>query len=553
MYDFLNVKNFGAVGDNINNDGPAIQTLIDTISGQNGKAVIYFPEGTYRITQPLVVKPSIALVGQSSTVSVIHAPTSGAIVFQTGFLNARVEHLRLQGGGATVGHTAIRLSGSQMNRLDMFEIWSFKVGIELSDGITSFSGYNNIARFQVTACETGVLAHKFANCATLRDGRVLGMNGGDIGIDVMDVEALSILGVTSEGSDVPLKVRGVVECSVIGSYFEAFAGKPAFDIELSNSAANRSVMVFTGNHCSAPGLLVVPPEAFFEGDTTALPSHVPARHPAATPGRNYVRNGDLRMWEPPPSFNIPNWFLVGTVSEETTDFVTSGRSMRIQGANQAAVSFECPDSCEWVTVGVRYKIVVTPATKFEVVSGTSSFLVDAPPGPTGVWREDFFSIRSTPGAEGALRIIANGGEVLVDEVWTVAGRVAAASRAYAERVEMLQHPRPLVERTGVTANELWSAAPLVGFLQPPLGAVGAVLRLSVLCMQPVTAPHHLSFGTTATGTPPPPRCFPVFAGVQATQDVTVRLGPTLAMSGEYATGNGTPVDYSVWLLGWVVI
>jgi hypothetical protein len=300
----------------------------------------------------------------------------------------------------------------------------------------------------------------------------------------------------------------------------------------------------------------MPPEAFFESDTVGLARHVPARHPAATPGRNFVRNGDLRMWEPPPNFNIPNWFLAGVVLEETLDFVTSGRSMRIQGANQAAVSFEVPDSCEWVTVGVRYTIVSSPpAPKFEVVSGTNSELVDAPPGPTGTWREDFFTVRSTPGAEGALRIFANGGEVLVDEVWAVAGRAAAASRAYAERVEMLQHPKPLVERTGVTMGEFWSAAPLVGFLQPPLGAVGVVLRLSVLCTLPVTAPHHLSLGTPSPGSPPPPRCCTVFAGIEATQDVTVRLAQPLAttLTGEYATGDATPVNYSVWLLGWVVI
>jgi hypothetical protein len=552
MNDFLNVMNHGAKGNNIDDDWPALQELINGVSAKLGKSAIYFPEGNYRITKPLELKPNVWLVGQSPKMSVIEAHVSDALVFSPTFLNARVDNLRLQGAGACAGHIGVRLSGSQMNRLDTVEIWNFDTGIELSDGAAVFSGYNTISRFQVTGCKTGVRAYQHANSNTLHDGRVLGKNGGDIGIDVKDVAALAIHGVTSEGSDVPLLVRGAVRCSVTSCYLEAFGGKPAFDIELSNDEPERSALVFTGNHCSAPGRLVVPPEALFEGDSPALPGHAPARHPASTAGRNYVRNGDLRMWQPPPAFNIPNWDPTGTVSEEAVDFVTSGRSMRIEGASHAACGFEVPDACAWVTAGVRYKIVTTPPPTFQLVNGESSLLVDAPPGPAGVWREDFFSIRSTPGAEGAFRIFANGGEVLVDEVWTVAGRVAVASRAYAERVEMLQHPRPLVVREKAAANEVWTAPPLVGLLQKPVGAVGAVLRLSVLCKLPVTAPHHLSFGTTGgPDAPPPPRCCAVFQNVQATQDVTVRIGATL--SGEYHTGDATPVKYEVWLLGWVVV
>ncbi|XYH93712.1 hypothetical protein ACMHYB_38515 [Sorangium sp. So ce1128] len=67
----------------------------------------------------------------------------------------------------------------------------------------------------------------------------------------------------------------------------------------------------------------------------------------------------------------------------------------------------------------------------------------------------------------------------------------------------------------------------------------------------MTAAHYVSFGTTVLGTAPAPKCFALFQDTEATQDVTVRL--LNPMSGEYLTGDGTPVDYAVWLLGWVVV
>ncbi|WP_437675662.1 hypothetical protein [Sorangium sp. So ce131] len=63
---------------------------------------------------------------------------------------------------------------------------------------------------------------------------MLGINGdNDVGIDVKGVATLVIDGVASEGSAVPLRVRGVVQCSVTNCSFEAWNAQPAFDIEIS--------------------------------------------------------------------------------------------------------------------------------------------------------------------------------------------------------------------------------------------------------------------------------------------------------------------------------
>ncbi|RKN83890.1 hypothetical protein D7M11_16275 [Paenibacillus ginsengarvi] len=53
LYDgSLNVKWFGAKGDGVSDDGPAIQRAIDAGGARSN---IYFPQGTYRITQSLVI------------------------------------------------------------------------------------------------------------------------------------------------------------------------------------------------------------------------------------------------------------------------------------------------------------------------------------------------------------------------------------------------------------------------------------------------------------------------------------------------------------------
>ncbi|TMV53115.1 hypothetical protein FE783_00960 [Paenibacillus mesophilus] len=55
----LNVKWFGAKGDGVNDDGPAIQSAINA---GGARCNIYFPQGTYRITQSLVInQPEVTL------------------------------------------------------------------------------------------------------------------------------------------------------------------------------------------------------------------------------------------------------------------------------------------------------------------------------------------------------------------------------------------------------------------------------------------------------------------------------------------------------------
>mgnify|MGYP000414907157 CR=1 FL=1 len=72
-----NVLDFGAVGDNSNDDTTAIQAAINAAELVNG--AVYFPAGTYKITATLVVDNTIKLFGDTSVGSIISKTTNDVV------------------------------------------------------------------------------------------------------------------------------------------------------------------------------------------------------------------------------------------------------------------------------------------------------------------------------------------------------------------------------------------------------------------------------------------------------------------------------------------
>ncbi len=107
-----NVKSFGAVGNNTNNDRGAIQSCLDVAfrdTNYNGWSdstltrLVYFPAGIYKIDAPLLI-PSFThggmMYGDGMGVSVINNVTSGSIVIHAnGLLNSTMRDMSLWSAG----------------------------------------------------------------------------------------------------------------------------------------------------------------------------------------------------------------------------------------------------------------------------------------------------------------------------------------------------------------------------------------------------------------------------------------------------------------------
>ena len=551
----LNVKDNGAVGDGFTDDTAAIQEVIDKAETVGGVAPVYLPEGRYEISRPLIVKPRVRLCGDGH-LSIISAQSSDAVWFALGECHGVVEHLSIFGNEHDKTGIGIRYTGSLFNRVHDVEVWDFQIGAELSDGTTEYAAYSELTTFAINRCHVGIRAHTHANSIKVTRGRVFfSLNeGSGIGIDIDGAASVAVDTVTVEPADTCVKVRGAGQCRITNCFLEPGDGI-SHDIEMDHSGESPASLTWKGNTLSSNGgRAIVPPEALVDFDGWGWPFHGARRHPAANAGRNYARNGDLRLWGAGPV--IANWSLNGppVFAEELVDFSTAGRSLSltqsVSGGDSASCGFRVPDGCRWVTAGVRYKVLARDGFLVTATVGSNMVQHFDDQGPSDDWREAFVQVRVDPDDKlGAVSIfpdhLATGGSCLVDEVWVTSGRIAAVSKAYGERIEMLENPVRIIDRPGMVANELWPPADLTGLAQVPASAVGMILRLSITASD--TSAFHYVY---ADAQGQPAKCYGIYPGQDNTSDVTLR---TTNPTGGYLAGDGNPADYSVWLLGWIVL
>lgn len=118
LYDgSLNVKWFGAKGDGVNDDRPAIQSAIDA---GGARCNIYFPQGTYRITQSLVInQPEVTLYSdfKSEYTPRIICTTANIWMIQVKHYSFCMKGLQLEGDGVlTQNPYAPTVSGILIDR-----------------------------------------------------------------------------------------------------------------------------------------------------------------------------------------------------------------------------------------------------------------------------------------------------------------------------------------------------------------------------------------------------------------------------------------------------
>lgn len=594
----VSVREFGAIGDGVADDTAAIQAAINAAGSGPVKTVV-LPPGTYLVTSTIHHLPGVVVRGAGTPTTVIRQSESASPVWQfaTGVVRGELSDLTLLGasGDSITARNGkgISVVGSQFVTVRNVEVWDFEIGIDLSDG-TPYSAYNVMGpRIEVNRCTTGVRAWANCNDTIVFGSRIFyafGVAGEGVGVDIVDASSVTLLSNTIESSDCCVRVVG----STVGSlraliqsnYLEPGANPvtssvgSAYDIDVDGSSATDTNLVqgFANTVSAARGRVSVRPGAGHRWDS---PSAVPFGAmigAGVEPKRNLIRNGGFGYWN---AANVPDWSgangVVVAAATGVGQFVTGVRSLQVSATTVTSVlscGFVVSDPrIEWVTVGVRYRVL--SGTGFSVTAQSGSNLAQRPdPAPAdGLWRELHVTVRRDPGSTvGLVHVLpdalAGSGSCLVDEVWAVAGRHAVDSTQYGERVELLPAPLVIAGGAGLFANSLWGPidvtnlpsvlpSPLAEFATAPLGVCGALLRMRLVVHDVgsgVLASHNWVY-VDVPGAPPvvgstEQRVTAIYANNPVEGTVALRA---TTLSGGVNRGSGAlPYDYEIALVGWIL-
>lgn len=260
---WLNVKDFGALGDGSTDDTAAIQSTID--AAEKG-TVILFPVGKYKFSH-LTVSKSLTLKGAGWWFG--HRPSFGSAGWEAPYVSQEggtilqctatsgiaidvtfsgqfnMQDLFLKGTGNNTsttigvktpgGETSEYLEGGgeyyTLNNLwDNVMFGNFKIGARLYTTYTST--YRNLV---LVGCGTGMqIGHK-DNHLGFNTSTFMGMDcsGCNIGLQLDNVGQSTFINCTLQGYyDVGLKLNWTFDCTFIAPYFEGVTGNYSIDTDL---------------------------------------------------------------------------------------------------------------------------------------------------------------------------------------------------------------------------------------------------------------------------------------------------------------------------------
>lgn len=238
-------QRFGAVADGIADDTAAVQAAIDSLPLEGG--TVFFPAGTYRITDSIKVRSALRLYGEGNSATVFHQVTPNKHGFEgVDILSLSVEELRISGPGSGSGTgCGINLTRSSHSatcylRLTNVYIRTFGAdGLHVSNGIVSqfnsviseengANGFNLVGEDGIVGTSTS-LASCFAVSNASSGYRLDTMAYTNLTAcaadhNVTSYDVLNCIGVTfngcgSEGSDTAAwRIEGGYGSTVVGGW-----------------------------------------------------------------------------------------------------------------------------------------------------------------------------------------------------------------------------------------------------------------------------------------------------------------------------------------------
>lgn len=253
----INVRWFGAAGDNTTDDTAAIQAAIDAVEALNGGQV-FFPRGTYKITDTLTwMQTSICVMAHNTYVR--YVGTGIAMLFdghqQTDGHVIHVQTTEAWKSGTDTTSIGVVMKNVQWSSFTIRGIHNFETGLQLL-GDAAGTVHNVIYPQRIIECKRGVRFTKinsgWANDNTFIGG-VIKINSGSVvsGSRYLDMTSdgngNTFVDVTMEGS----KPQYVIECNGSNNVWVncRFENSPteADGTILFGSASQRNTILFGNN------------------------------------------------------------------------------------------------------------------------------------------------------------------------------------------------------------------------------------------------------------------------------------------------------------------
>lgn len=161
---YVNVKDFGALGDGVADDTAAIKAAIAAA----GTGVVSFPRGTYLLASTIALTTAVSLVGEgagaadspgSALTTIRYTGSTGEMLTYLQVYGAKVVGIRLDGNNkASHGIYADRLRNSTIDNVVIANCTA--VGLVLTTKGTTLhenSMFNKVRDLHVSGCPIGVV------------------------------------------------------------------------------------------------------------------------------------------------------------------------------------------------------------------------------------------------------------------------------------------------------------------------------------------------------------------------------------------------------------
>jgi len=229
------IKNYGAVGDGIHDDTKPIQYAIDYLSGEGG-GTLYFPKGTYLVSNPIIKKVNVNLFGETmfTTIFQWQSNSSGAILDTSNqnLMGTSIENFTFTKSQDIKAEVTGILGGSKLNvynsSLGSFKNLNFA---NLENGIKGNAEPGGVGIFDsffeniyCSWCHRGIWL--FGSGNTLVHIKIMQCTISGLVLDWLDGESFDgvhlIGGIfVRNRTDILIpNVNGIRPCNFIGTWFE---------------------------------------------------------------------------------------------------------------------------------------------------------------------------------------------------------------------------------------------------------------------------------------------------------------------------------------------